>query len=234
MFAEIMSAQPRVTPPELSARITAQTQSMLRAGAQYSGLAALVWFLFLPLIIAMGVRRVDYVLLIATPIALSAVLSLVAVRQRPIRLPILCVALLAILFASAAVSRILGPLMVMPTLCTSWMIVMQTSPDAFLRRFSLAAGALLMLAPVGLELAGVVPSSYAFEGGKLITLPQMTELPKLATFTFAALANLGAGLAPAIFVARLRADLTDAQKRELLRAWQLRRLPEELMRAHPR
>ncbi len=234
MFAEIMAAQPRTTPPALSARIEAQTQSVIRAGAQYTGFSALAWFLFLPLILAMGVRRVDYMLLIAIPLGLSVALSLAAVRQRPIGRPIQCAALLAIMLAGAGVSRILGPLIVMPTIFTAWMIVMQTSPDGFMRRFSLVAGALMMLAPLGLELAGVVPSSYAFEDGRLIALPQMTELPQLATFAFAALANVGAGLAPAIFVARLRSELTGAQKRELLRAWQLRRLPEELMRASPR
>ncbi|HWO24961.1 MAG TPA: serine/threonine-protein kinase [Kofleriaceae bacterium] len=234
MFAEIMSAQPRVTPPELSARIAAQTQSVLRAGAQYSGLAAIAWFLFLPLLLAMGLRRLDYVFVIAIPLVISVVLSLAAVRQRPIRQWILCAALFAILVASAAVSRILGPLIVMPTLFTAWIIVMQTSPEPFMRRFSVVAGVLLMLAPLGLELAGVIPSSYVFEDGKISVLPQMTGLPERATLAFAALANVGAGVAPAIFVARLRGDLTDAQKRELLRAWQLRRLPEELMRAHPR
>jgi hypothetical protein len=103
-----------------------------------------------------------------------------------------------------------------------------------MRRFSLISGVLIMLAPLGLELAGVVPSSYVFEDGKLIVLPQMTELPEVATYAYAALANVGAGLAPALFVARLRSELTSAQRRELLRAWQLRRLPDELMRASPR
>ncbi len=81
---------------------------------------------------------------------------------------------------------------------------------------------------------GVLPGSYAFEDGKLVVLPQMVELPRLGTFAFIALANLGLGVSPAIYVARLRAELTSAQQRELLQAWRLRRLPEELMRASPR
>ena len=233
-FAEIMSASPSTVPPELSARLEAQTQSVIRAGMHYSGLAALAWFLFLPVILAVGVRRVDYMLLIATPLLVSVTLCFVAARRRPIGRPIQCAALGAMLLASAGVSRIVGPLFVMPTIFTSWMIVTQTSPDQFMRRFGLYAGALLMLAPFALELAGVLPGSYAFEDGKLVVLPQMVELPRLGTFAFIALANLGLGVSPAIYVARLRAELTNAQQRELLRAWRLRRLPEELMRANPR
>jgi serine/threonine-protein kinase len=233
-FAEIMSAPPSAMPPELSARIEAQTQSVIRAGMHYSGLAALAWFLFLPVILAVGVRRLDYMLLIATPLLVSVALCFAAARRRPIGRPIQCAALGAMLLASAGVSRIVGPLFVMPTIFTSWMIVTQTSPDQFMRRFGLYAGALLMLAPFALELAGVLPGSYAFEDGKLVVLPQMIELPRLGTFAFIALANLGLGVSPAIYVARLRAELTSAQQRELLRAWRLRRLPEELMRANPR
>jgi serine/threonine-protein kinase len=233
-FAEVMSAQPSAVPPELSARLEAQTQSVIRAGARYTGFGVLVWLLFLPILVALGVRRVDHVLAIMAPLLLSAALSFTAARQRPIRRPIQCAALGAMLLASVGVSRIVGPLFLMPTLFTSWMIVMQTSPDGFMRRFGLITGALLMVAPVVLELAGVLPSSYTFEGGKLIVLPQMMELPRAGTFAFVTLANVALGLAPAIFVARLRSELTGAQQRELLRAWRLRRLPEELMRANPR
>ncbi len=234
MFAEVMAAPPRTTPPEVRARIDAQQEEVVHAGVRYSVFGALSWYLFLPLILLLGVRRVDYVLYIAVPIGLTAVLGVVAMRRRPARRSIMCAALVAILLATAALSRLLGPLILVPTILTAWTIVMQTNPDRFMRRFSLVAGLILLVAPLALELAGIVPSSHTFEDGKLITLPQMTELPRLGTFAFVALANVGIALAPAIFVARLRAELSRAQERELVSAWQFRRLPEELMRASPR
>jgi hypothetical protein len=233
-FAEVMATPPRTTPPDLRARLEAQTQSVIRSGAWYSGFAALAWFLFLPPLLAIGIRRFDYAVVIAAMAALSAALSFTATRQRPIRRPIQCAALTAIFLAGAAASRLYGPLILMPTVFTGFVIVMQTSPDAFMRVFSLIVGQLLMLAPLGLELAGVLPSSYASEDGKLVVLPQMVELPALGTYGFLALANVASGLVSGLFVARLRAELTGAQQRELLRAYRLRRLPEELMRASPR
>ena len=80
-----------------------------------------------------------------------------------------------------------------------------------LRRFGLAASALLIVAPLGLELAGIVPSSYAFEDGKLIVLPQMTELPRLGTYVFVALGNIGSALVPALFVAQWPAVRTSCR-----------------------
>ncbi len=234
MFAEIMSAPPRTTPPEVSERIEAQRQEVIRAGARYAGLASLAWFLFFPMILALGLRRVDYLLLIAIPVVLAATLSYAAWRQRPIRRPFQCATLVSIMLASVAVSRILGPLILVPALVTAWTIAMQINPDVFVRRFSAAVGMLMLLLPLGLELAGLVPSSYVFEDGKLIALPQMTELPRIPTVAFVALANVGIALLPTLFVARMRSELNRAQERELLSAWQLRRLPEELMRATPR
>ena len=62
-------------------------------------------------------------------------------------------------------------------------------------------------------------------------MPQLNELPRLMTFGFLALANVTVTLVPAIFVARLRSELTRAQERQLVQAWQFRRLPAELIRA---
>jgi serine/threonine-protein kinase len=233
-FAEIISTPPREMPPEVSARIEAQRQDVIRAGARYALFAALAWVLFLPPALALGVRRADYVLLVAIPVLLSAALSLVAMRQRPVWRSVKCAAIAAIMLAAAASSRLLGPLIVMPTILAVWAIVMQTNPDPWVRRFSLAAGMVLIVAPLVLELAGVIPSSYVFEDGKLIALPQLIELPRLGTFAFVTFAHALCALVPSIFVARLRSELTRARERELLSVWQFRRLAVELMQSSPR
>jgi predicted ABC-type ATPase len=51
---------------------------------------------------------------------------------------------------------------------------------------------------------------------------------------FVTLANVIAAVVPSLFVSRLRSDLARAQERELLQAWQFRRLAAELMHASPR
>ena len=168
MFAEIMAAPPRATPPEIRDRLEAQHQEVIRSGARYSAYAALSWILFLPLLLGLGLRRVDLLLLIAVPVVATVVVSFVAIRQRPIRRPIQCAAIASMMLAGFAVSRMFGPLILMPTIVATWAIVLQTHAEPFMRRFGLIAGTAAILAPLGLELAGVLPSSYLFEGGRLI------------------------------------------------------------------
>ena len=234
MFAEVMGAPPRATPPEVRERIEAQQEDVLRVGVRYSIGAALSWYLFLPLILLLGVRRLDYTACIAIPIGLTAVLGFMAMRRQPMPRLYMYAGLVAMLLAVTALTRLMGPLIFVPTILAAWTIVTQTNPDRFMRRFALVAGLTVLLAPLGLELIGILPSSYACEGGALVVLPQMTELPRFGTFLFVAVANVGAVLLPAAFVAQLRAELSRAQERELIQAWQFRRLPEELMRASPR
>ena len=207
---------------------------MTRAGARYALFGVFVWFLFLPPALALGIRRFDHALLVAAPVCVAAALSAMAMRRRAIGRLIQCATIGGIMLAAAGTSRLLGPLILMPTILAVWAIVMQTSPDRLVRRFSLVAGLLLLLAPLGLELAGVLPSSYVFEGGKLIILPQMLELPPIGTFAFVSFANVVSVVVPSVFVSRLRSELTRAQERELLHAWQFRRLATELMHASPR
>ena len=231
MFAEIMATPPRAMPPEIREGLEAQHQEVTRSGARYSVLAALSWFLFLPLILGLGLRRVDLLLLIAVPVTATVVASLIAARQRPVRRPIQCAAIGSMMLAGLALSRMYGPLILMPTIVATWAIVLQTHADPFMRRFGLISGGIAILAPLVLELAGILPSSYLFEDGRMIVVPQMHELPRLMTFAFLATANVAVALVPAIFVARLRAELTRTQERELVQAWQFRRLPAELIRA---
>ncbi len=234
MFAEVMSAPPRTMPPEVRARIEAQQQDVIRSGSRYSVFAALSWYLFFPLILLLGVRRVDYVLAIALPVAATAVMSWLATRQQPIRRPIQIATVASIVVTAIALSRMFGPLILMPTICVTLAILMQAHPDRMMRWLGTTAGAFAIVAPLGLELLGLLPGSYLFEDGRLIVVPQMNELPEVATYGFLAVANVAAALAPALFVSRLRAELERAQERELVRAWRFRRLPEELIRASPR
>jgi serine/threonine-protein kinase len=231
MFAEIMATPPRAVPPEIRERVEAQQQEVIRAGARYSVMSSLSWFLFLPLILALGLRRLDLLTLIGIPVAGAVAASLAALRQHPVGRTIQCVALIAMMLASFGVSRMYGPLILTPTIIASWAIVMQTHADPFMRRFGLVAGTLTILAPLGLELAGILPSSYVFESGRMSVVPQLNELPQLMTFVFLGTANLAVAVVPAIFVARLRAELNRTQERELLQAWQFQRLPAELIRA---
>ncbi|MDQ3298792.1 MAG: hypothetical protein M3619_19605, partial [Myxococcota bacterium] len=231
MLAEIMSTPPRAIPPEVQHNVAKQHQWLVRAGSRYSAVAMLSWFLFFPILFALGIERLDYVLAVAIPAAVTAGLNLYASRQPHIGRAIQYVMIGTMMAAGMTLSRMFGPLILMPTILATWAIVAQAHPDAAMRRFCLVAVSLAMVVPIVLELAGVVPASYSFSDGRFEVLPQMHGLPTIPTLLFLGLANVAIAVIPAMFVARLRADLSRAQERELVQTWHFRRLGDDLIRA---
>lgn len=128
-----------------------------------------------------------------------------------------------------AVSRIFGPLILMPTIIAAFAIVSQAHPDRVIRAFCLVASALAIIAPTLLELGGLLPRSVSFTVEGLRVLPQMTELPKTATLLFVIVANACIAVVPALFIGRLRGDLTRSQERQILHTWHFRRFGEDLV-----
>jgi eukaryotic-like serine/threonine-protein kinase len=231
MLAEIMATPPRDVPPEIQSRVDAQTQDVLRAGSRHVMYSTLGWFLFLPLLLLLGVRRVDLVVLTSVSTAATVMFAAIATRQQPIGRAIQCAILAAMMVSGVALSRMFGPLILVPALMATWATVAQTHPDRLLRWISLVGSALVIALPVVLEAVGVLPASYVFEHGRLSVVPQMNELPSPVTEVFLTVAHLGLAVIPALFVARLRNALSAAQQRQLIQTWHFRRLGDDLLRA---
>ncbi len=50
-------------------------------------------------------------------------------------------------------------------------------------------------------------------------VPQMTDLPRELTLIFLALANVAIAVVPALFVGKLRDELSALEERNLVQAW---------------
>ncbi len=231
MFATVMSTPQRTVPPEVKAKLGAQAQEVIRFGVRYCGLAMLSWFMLLPIVLAVGVRRWDYLIAILTPVAIAGVLGLVAARQAVIRNPIQYAILGGIVLAAVGLSRMFGSLILVPTVLATWAIVVQAHPERGLRRVGLTLAMLAIIAPLVLEWLEILPSSYLFSGEGFFVMPQLNTLPQWFVFGFLSVANLLMAVLPAVFVGRLRGQLSLAHERDLVRSWQLRRLGDDLMQA---
>jgi len=229
MLAEMMSTPPRRPPPEVAEAIDLSRQAVSRSGARYAAVATLSWFTFLPGVLLLGVRRVDYMAWIMVPALLTILLGALASRQQRIGRPIQLAMATSWFVAAMATSRLFGPMILMPTIFATFAIVSQAHPDRVMRRFCLVASTLAIILPVLLELSGVLPRSFAFTEAGLLVVPQMTGLPESATIAFVVLANAGVAVLPAVFVATLRSALTSAQERQILQTWHFRRLGEDLL-----
>ncbi len=234
MFAKLMSTLPKLPPPEVVAMITTRDRNMVRAGAAYSAAALLGWFLLFPMVLLMGIRRIDYVLAIVIPVLVAASLALIVRRQRVVRRPLQYLCIGCMMIAMMSLSRILGPLILMPTAIATTAIVAQAHSDRRMRNYSLASAAVAMVVPLALEWLGILPPSYMFEGGRLHVLPQLVELPQWLSVGFVTISNLAMTVIPALFVAKLRHGLTVLEEQSLMQTWQFRQLPDDLMRATSR
>ena len=77
---------------------------------------------------------------------------------------------------------------------------------------------------VSVKVAGVLPSSYAFEDGRWMILPQIVELPRSGTLALLGVANAAMIIVPSMFIAQLRQNLSNLQARQLTQAWQFKQL----------
>ncbi|MDB4960630.1 MAG: hypothetical protein JWP01_629 [Myxococcales bacterium] len=162
---------------------------------------------------------------------LAGTLGMFASRMRVIRSGIQYALIITMLTAAMMVTRMFGSLILVPTLMASWVIVVQAHPERHLRVAGLVLGMSAMMLPWLLEMLGLLTSSYGYASGNWFVMPQLTNLPEWFVVGFLGGSNLLIAVLPALFVGRLRGELTKIQQRELVRSWQLRRLGDDLMRA---
>jgi eukaryotic-like serine/threonine-protein kinase len=229
MLAEILATPPRKLPAEVHEQLRAETQRMIKSGARHSVAAMLTWFLFFPLIAWIGIVNGWAIAAIAIPAALSGIVSFIAMRQRVIGRPIQYATIGFLMLAAAGLSRMYGPFVLMPTMIATYAIVLQAHPASTFRRVSAVFAVLAIVAPVILEVTGIVPTSNLFEDGRWVIVPQIMELPRTGTILFLTLANISMVIVPCMFIARLRGELSAAQQHQLVQAWHFRRLGSDLV-----
>ena len=125
--------------------------------------------------------------------------------------------------ASVAVTRLMGPMIFVPTMVVTWAIVFQAHPDAAVRRLAMGLSVVALVGPQVLELVGVFPASYAFARDGFTVLPQMTELPRGVVIGFLMVAHVAMALMPAAFIRTMRDGLERMQVQQIVQTWHFRR-----------
>jgi eukaryotic-like serine/threonine-protein kinase len=229
MLARLMSTPPTRTPDEVLAQVEKDNQRVLHAGARHSASAMASWWLFLPILMWIGFRNSWQAVLIAAPVMLAVATGLIMMRQRRIRRPLQYVSTICTMLAAMALSRIYGPFILVPSLLTTYAIVLQAHPARDLRVAGAVIAAVSIVVPAILEWTGALPSSYIFHDGTWTIIPQLIELPKLGTNVFLTVAHLGMIVIPCLFIAKIREELTAAQMRLAIQAWHFQHLGARLI-----
>jgi serine/threonine-protein kinase len=229
MLAELMSTPLRTMPDEIRTQLRTSAHAAIRTGAHQALLAMFGIYAFLPLLLWIGVRDRFELAVILGGFTLSGVFALIAVRQRVVGTAVQVALVTAAVAAMVAITRMFGPLVLTPTMIASYTISLQSHPTGWLRRYTLIMGSVAIVLPLALELVGVLPSSYRFEHGTMVIVPQVIELPQVGSLVLLVSSTLAMTVIPSFFIARLRAQLSEAERRQLVRAWHFRRLGDEMM-----
>lgn len=123
----------------------------------------------------------------------------------------------------------LGPFLVVPGLAATNAMFLALTAERRLRPAWLALGALAIVAPFGLELAGLEPHHFASAAG-IEVRSTLSQLPLEGTLAFLLVTSLATIITPSVLAGRLRDRLEDAEERLFAQAWHLRHLLPERAR----
>jgi serine/threonine-protein kinase len=121
----------------------------------------------------------------------------------------------------------LGPFVLVPIASVTILMFRLAYSRPAERRPLIALALAAVLVPFALELVGLLPPSFAFEGGGLLLLPRALELRPTSTTLALLWSNLMFIVTPALVLARLRDELSRAERRLAMHALQLRQLLED-------
>ena len=232
-LAHVISAPPREIPREvlvdLQAAASERHRRLLRDGARFdlAGMSLLA-----PIAIWMGVRSWSLFGAWAVLTTTSSLVKHLASRRRAatsssIHLSAYAAYLLGIL-AYGCLSRAFGPLIFTPGLIALATFATCMSDDARYRFTVLITGCAGLIAPLLLELSGVLPRSYVFDATGMRILVSAARFPEVPTLVALATAGVFMILGAGLLMDRLQRGLREAELRSHLHAWHLRQLlPEE-------
>jgi serine/threonine-protein kinase len=226
LVAKLLLEAPDEVPAAAKEELAAVEGKMRKEGAGAAARRYLTWMIFIPMVIAMGVRSWPlFATVVALMLASSAASIAIARLERP-RLIHGALLLTLSMATASAVSVFLGPFVIVPALAATNALLFALYTDRKWRPIVALSGLAAVVLPYVLELSGVLPASMVHgEGGvtlvaRVIAIePSWVELFLLAT-------SIGILATTTATVGRVRDALTASERRSFLQAWHLRRMVE--------
>ncbi|UQA58301.1 serine/threonine-protein kinase [Polyangium aurulentum] len=226
-LARVVTRPPTEVPPEVSAEVKGETLARLRLalrdGVRFD-VASLA--LMIPFGLWMGVQGPAGLLAVVGLTAISSALKLLAAQSDGTRRTYVF-GYGAYLFNIAAMSligRVFGPLFFLPMLISSFTFAFAMTHSGRFRAAIMGTGCLALVLPLGLELCGILPRSYAFRDGAMLILPPGASLPEIPTLVGLAVSSMFMIVGPTLLMGRVQRALRRAEVRSATQAWHLRQL----------
>ena len=216
----LLETPPATPPPQVREELEEVRRHEVSWTGRVAAFAYGSFFLFIPLLIWMGVRDLWSLVATFTTFGLATALSAHTARRLGPWGP---ESVLAVSNIGAGLAACLfGPFVIVPAMAAtnSLTAAMQLSRGA--RWFAAITGSLAIVIPFALEVVGVLPPSFVFTGSSIAIQPRAVDFEPTATLTVLLVASVAAVLLGVLVVSRLREDLTTARRQLLIQAWHLR------------
>lgn len=220
MVVEALTAVPRELPREVREDVDRRANDAIVRGARMWPVMLVSWVCFAPLLYWAGIKEIGLMAFQAGLMLVATLLGLARAR-RTSGSWLEYASFVAAALAMVSVARGFGPFVLVPTLLATFATAVQLHPLARVRMVALGVFVLALVAAVIVELGGWLPRLPGVSTSALLVSGPATagELP--ITF-LVLLMNLAAMVSAALNVAAIRAQLTRAEKRLLLQAWQIK------------
>src|SRR5690606_35261563 len=130
-----------------------------------------------------------------------------------------------------ALSRVFGPFVIVPAFAVASTMVFTSHLEGRYQRAVIALGCAGVALPTLGEWLGVLPSSYVFEDGRMVIVPQLADLSPVASTVTLVFSSLALVIGASVLIVIGRRVLIDTERRLMLQTWTLRQLVPDEARA---
>ena len=220
LLGRLLLEPPAETPAEVTEMLKSSRADSEREAARTGLLRYVLWLVFIPWYLVMGVNEPIVLALITLCGVISAVaMGLTWKNVLPPWAGLVSFGASTIFLTLA--SRGFSPLCVVPSLAATNVMFFAGYVRPHVRRVIVALTVLSVLLPFGLEAAGLVSPTFEITSDGIRILPRMLGFDAQGTLGFfLSMAVLATGV-PAIAAGRVRDELARAEERLAMTAWQL-------------
>ena len=225
LVTTLMLSPPQEPPPELKSALDESEDEGVKRHARTAITAYLALASFLPIAAWNGIRKWDIVLGVAAVAIVMALAALQIMRKPQRSFPwMLCYAFGNVVLM-AMVTRMAGPFTFVPALTCVVIMSVMAYPTFIVRAWLLIVIMVVgFLAPIVLELQGILPRTWEIKDGALISHAGALSLegnPTLAMLVAASVITISIA---GVHAARIYRAGRDAQRQLVMQAWHLRQL----------
>ena len=222
LVTSLVVEPPRDMPAALVAHIHEVETDIAARSSHYAALALCSYFLFLPLMLVVGITKPW--LVAATYVVIAAMAGYgewMYRKRRPAVVPVLIFNLVLM----CMLSRLYGPFVLLPGIINTVAFTVGAQPMALERPAVLVIGSLAaFVLPLALEAASLIDTTWQVHDGYFTMMSTGVEIGSAASVGMLIAANVALIFVNVVFGRQISAARRDAARRLEIQAWHLRHL----------